>query len=135
METSKPKQCASDLNQAQVVDRLFVVANEDSAALGRPAQGSFDHPASRLCFVVFSLALSFSFMLRFFLSTDGIALDPQAPILRDQSWLYDYIALVRNGLLSIIRVITFIQAKVLWVSFRGFWSSQDDCLQCRSEEF
>ena len=47
MSVSVPQQGAGELNESEVIEPVFVVADEECAALRQPSQRAFDHPAAR----------------------------------------------------------------------------------------
>ena len=48
MDPTVPQQGTREFDQAQVVDFMLVVANQQRSAFRQPSQRSFHHPATRL---------------------------------------------------------------------------------------
>ncbi len=47
MQAAEPEQGAGELEQSSKIRGVFVVADEQRAALGQPRQRAFHHPAAR----------------------------------------------------------------------------------------
>lgn len=92
------------MNQAEVVECVLVVANENRAALGKPTQGALDDPTARLVFVL--------------ATRDGLFLANLTNVRR--------VPVFRRGLSPRRVVVSLIETKVLGFLLCRFRTFHDD---------
>src|SRR5208283_398061 len=102
-----------ELNQAEVIECVFVVANENRPALGKPTKGTLDDPATRLMLLL--------------ATRDRFLVADSADVRR--------VFVFRHGCPAGRVVVSLVQAKILgalWGRFRAF---HDDGFNGGSQQF